>query len=390
MAASSDPLVRLEQAFAQTQTALQQVPGPADRALRLASVLCALWPAAPAAACRLLSQGQAHDAVVTKEGFDASPGPYVRPASAPFPPDLPGELRWLDTGVVGTGPAHGAVAVALAVRTSEKAETSLRRLLSAYARELALQLDEEAGRQERKVVGQTLAEQTWSATLGSLASPITHEFNNFLNVVLLQVAVLEQELPLKQRGEFAVIRQQGKNVAELVRQWQQYRYRQQPALYPVDLNPLVREVVQGLAAEPPAFGESRLALAPSATADVLVHLELEDGLPAVSGTTGDLRRLVRFLVSNAAAAITTLPGQVTVRSKADGGKVRLVVEDSGPAVDADLLPQLFEPLVMVREGLNRLELATCKTLVHRRLQGNIQAENRTGGGLAVVVLLRPA
>ena len=43
--------------------------------------------------------------------------------------------------------------------------------------------------------------------------------------------------------EGAVIRQQGKHVAELVRQWQQYRYRQQPALQPVDLNAVVLDTV---------------------------------------------------------------------------------------------------------------------------------------------------
>jgi signal transduction histidine kinase len=388
----SDPLVVLEEAFARTAAVLQEVRDPAGRAARLAGILRVLWPASPVSACRLLVEGQAHAAVVRAENGADSP----EPAPGPFPPDPPPGLRWVLAEVAATGPARGAVGLALPGGAGAEAETPLRRLLSAYGRELALLLDEGARRPERAAPEQAPAEQAWSADLGALAGPVTHEFNNFLNVVLLQVAVLEQEMPERRRGEFAVIRQQGKHVAELVRQWQQYRYRQQPALQAVDLNRVVRQVVEALATEPPAFGEPRLALAPAAGqaapagADILVGMELADGLPPVSGTTADLGRLVRFLVTAAGAAVTTLPGQVMVRTQAGGGEVLLRVEDNGPAVDPDLLPQFFEPLVLTREGPNRLELAACKTLAHRRLQGAIHAENRAEGGVAVVLTLRPA
>jgi signal transduction histidine kinase len=289
------------------------------------------------------------------------------------------------------------LAVALPEGAGPGAEAPLRRLLGAYARELGLLLDRETRRRERAGLERALGEQSWSANLGALASPITHEFNNFLNVVLLQVAVLEQDLPARRRGEFAVIRQQGKNVAELVRQWQQYRHRQQPALQAVDLNEVVRRVAEALSREQPGFGEVGIALAPpgdsaaspAGTSAVCLRLDLAEGLPRVSGTEVDLQRLVRFLIVNGVAAIPTLPGLVTVRTAQAEGKVVLRVEDNGPAVAPDMLLQVFEPLLSVREGPNRLELATCKTLAHRRLQGGIHAENRPEGGLAVVVTLRP-
>jgi two-component system C4-dicarboxylate transport sensor histidine kinase DctB len=286
--------------------------------------------------------------------------------------------------------------LALPAGAAPEVEAPLRRLLAAYARELALQLAAEASERARAELEQALGDQAWSATLGALASPITHEFNNFLNVILLQVAVLEHELPTKRRGEFTIIRQQGKTVAELIRQWQQYRSRQQPALQAVDLNLVLRQAAEALEREPPALGEPRIRLAPaggegqpgSAEADVWVRLDLAPGLPRVSGTVVDLQRLVRFLLTNAAAAITAAPGLVTVRTQAADGKVLLQVQDNGPSVDPARLPEFFEPNVSLREGANRLELATCKTLAHRRLQGAIQAENRPEGGVAVTVTLR--
>ena len=120
-----------------------------------------------------------------------------------------------------------------------------------------------------------------------------------------------------------------------------------------------------------------------------MRLDLDPRLAPVSGTAADLQRLVRFLVTNAAAAITSAPGRVTVRTEAVEGKVLLHVEDNGPPVEPARLAEFFEPTVTLREGANRLELATCKTLAHRRLQGAIQAENRPEGGVAVTVTLRP-
>ena len=79
-----------------------------------------------------------------------------------------------------------------------------------------------------------------------------------------------------------------------------------------------------------------------------------------------------------------------IKAAEAGAKVLLTVEDTGPTVASELLPHLFDPLVRAREGPNRLELATCKTLTQRRLQGNIQAENRPEGGVMVTVTLKAA
>jgi signal transduction histidine kinase len=381
----ADPFAQLQAAFDQTSAALRRTDNPGERAAALADALGSLCPSAPARACRLAAGGQEHVRVVAEGGQATS--------AASFPPPLPQGLRWVVQEVPGASP--GGLAVALPEGADPEAEAPLRRVLGAYARELALLLDVDAGQRERAVLEAQVREQTWSANLGALASPITHELNNFLNVVLLQVAVLEQDLPPKRRGELTAIRQQGRGVADLVRQWQQYRYRQQSSLQPVALNEVVRRVAEALSREQPGFGELGIALAPpgdaapTGTGAVWLRLDLAAGLPRVSGTDADVRRLVRFLILNAAAAITALPGLVTVRTAVSEGKVQLRVEDNGPAVEPEMLPQLFEPGVAAREGPNRLELAACKTLAHRRLQGGIHAESRPEGGVAMVASLRP-
>lgn len=48
---------------------------------------------------------------------------------------------------------------------------------------------------QRAVLQAELDELDALATFGELAGPMVHEFNNLLNVLLLQVAVLEHTLP---------------------------------------------------------------------------------------------------------------------------------------------------------------------------------------------------
>ena len=68
-----------------------------------------------------------------------------------------------------------------------------------------------------------LADLEALANVGEIVGPVTHEFNNLLNTLLLQIAVLEQTAPNGLRQELAGLKQHGKAAAALIRQVQQYR-----------------------------------------------------------------------------------------------------------------------------------------------------------------------
>ncbi len=207
------------------------------------------------------------------------------------------------------------------------------------------------------------------ADLGVLAGPLTHEFNNFINVVLLQAAILESDATQSGREELARLRQHGKTVAALIQEWHRHRSRQRVELQPVDLNGTIRQVI---AARPSGEGAR-------------VRLELAEPLPPALATAGDLERLLRFLLSNALAAATV----VTVRTSLAGSLLQLRLEDDGPAVPPDRLIHFFDP-VALRPGTAPLELAACESIVRRRWQGRIWAENRAEGGLAITVQVQAA
>jgi signal transduction histidine kinase len=214
------------------------------------------------------------------------------------------------------------------------------------------------------------AEQEWLADLGELTWPVVHEVSNFLNSILLHLAVLDHEAPENMRAEFAEIRRQGLELSAMMRLLQDYQSTRQPVPEVVDLNGVIKQAVQELR----DAGGPRLALN-------LTSVQL-----AVVGSPSDLRRLCAFLVRNAIAAAHVNRGSVTIRTERALDRALLWVEDTGPAVPPAKLAQLFEPHLISRAGMNSLELAACQSLV-RRFQGSIRAETDSEVGLRTGVSL---
>ncbi len=112
---------------------------------------------------------------------------------------------------------------------------------------------------------------------------------------------------------------------------------------------------------------------------------------AVSVTAGPLalRRALRNLMTNAA----THGGGGRVQLAAEAGEARLTIEDSGPGIPDELIPQVFEPFFRANPGRTQttkgagLGLAIAKEIVER-FGGSIEISNRPEGGLRQVVRMR--
>jgi signal transduction histidine kinase len=223
--------------------------------------------------------------------------------------------------------------------------------------------------EEQGALRQELAASRALADIGEVAAPVAHEFNNFLNALLLHVAVLELKMPPEQRQGLADIRQQGKGMAALIQQWQNYRRRPSGDGRTADLNEAVRGAAQAL----------------DAPRSERVCLELAPGALPVAGTAADLQRLCAFLLRNA-VAVNPPGATITVQTGKERDKVLLRVQDGGPSLAPELLAELFDPHPVRRAGTSGLELAACKAIV-RRLQGRISAENTGDCGVTVTVEL---
>ena len=83
--------------------------------------------------------------------------------------------------------------------------------------------------------------------LAELTGPVVHEFNNFLNTIVLQAAVLESQVAKKHLPDLSIIRNQAQAITGIIKRFQQRRDRERSAVEPRDLNLAVTEVVQSFA-----------------------------------------------------------------------------------------------------------------------------------------------
>jgi signal transduction histidine kinase len=398
-----DLLTKLHHNHSLIDDILRQHPEPRHRAPLLAKLYRTVLPTVPLHACVLQGTDQAFAWVLDEEGnhrpewaeqlqreLQRPPGPKGRgPVTLDSQDVAIEDIRFRDRthGWLGFGlPGDGEEEITIAVGT----------FLALCSRQLALYLQLEQAEHERRLCESDRDDLTWLANLGELASPVSHEMNNFLNATLLHVAVLGLQAPEALGHDLAEIRRQGTVMAGVVKQLQQYRRRHQPLPQSVDLNRVVREVVEELSRKPSEAGSgvpirlrSTAAAEEPPTSGLLltpVVLDLAPRLPPVVCFPADLKRLCLFLITNAAAASAGGGGTVAVETRAGEQFVVLRLTDTGPSLTSEQLSNFFEPGLPNREGTDSLELAACRNLV-RRFQGTIQAQPGQGQGLTVVVEL---
>lgn len=116
------------------------------------------------------------------------------------------------------------------------------------------------------------------------------------------------------------------------------------------------------------------------------RVETGANVPRVHADATALRRVVDNLVTNACESGAA---HVAVIVRTDAGpppSVRLVVEDDGPGIPADVRDRAFEPYWTTKPGGSGLGLAIVRRLV-ADAEGSVRIEDRDGRGTRVTVTL---
>ena len=117
-------------------------------------------------------------------------------------------------------------------------------------------------------------------------------------------------------------------------------------------------------------------------------VDLEPGLPLVRMDVVLMEQVLNNLLRN--AALYTAKGtRVRLRAQREGDELVLAVMDRGPGIPIEELPRAFEKFRRGEAGASTglgLGLSICKGLVEAH-RGSIAADNRSSGGLRVVIRL---
>jgi signal transduction histidine kinase len=378
MATLHETLTSLTQATRAAEAALDSARADAEgRAEKLADALRS-FPNRRLYACLLEHNGRPAVAVVDQEGkLQPGLGDKIR---EPLTRKLEGAEGGSLTGageVAGADPIvtglirhrdHNYGVLAVSTPVAEEADTAA--LLESVGQHigLALHLEEEQGGPEE------VERREWLGYVSETTSIVAHEFNNFLNGIMLHLALLKQEAPKQMTPELDVMKRLATDAANLIKRLQQYNSRHRLPLGSIDLNQAI---------------EDTLARVPLPPGVVRVDRNLAPDLPRVQGTHHDIGRLLSLLLKQAGAAMAGKPGCINIRTELANRKVVLRFEDAGPCVDAAALPRLFEPFFLGRPGVEEPGLALCHTLA-RRLHAGLRAENRPEGGVGFILDFAPS
>ncbi len=216
------------------------------------------------------------------------------------------------------------------------------------------------------------------AAWGEVARRLAHEIKNPLTPIQLSAERLqhrlerklgEREAEILQRSTQTIVNQVSA-LKGMVDAFSQYARSPEPDLQPVDLNNLVREVLELYGASKPA-----------------IRLQLAAELTPISGDSAKLRQVIHNLLQNAEQAVAGVAGpRIVVRTEPAERGAKVTVADNGPGFPEQLMARVFEPYVTTRSKGTGLGLAIVKKIVEEH-NGTIAIGNPPGGGAAVEIIL---
>jgi signal transduction histidine kinase len=188
-----------------------------------------------------------------------------------------------------------------------------------------------------------MVQQERLRALGQMASGIAHDLSNAIAPVTLYAeSLLAEEAGLTARGRrnLAAIRHAIQHVSRTVARMREFYRQREPqlALLPVDLNALVREVIELTRARWYDMAQRQGIV-------IDVRTELAADLPAIAGSESELRDALVNLIFN---AIDAMPdgGPLTIRTELTAPPdryVRLELSDAGVGMDEDTRRRCMEP-----------------------------------------------
>ena len=175
-----------------------------------------------------------------------------------------------------------------------------------------------------------------------------------------------------ERGTTTIVNQV-EAMKNLVNAFRDYARLPAPTLAAIDLNALIREV---------------LNLYESASAHI--RTELGSNLPLVKGDATQIRQVIHNMLQNAQDALAAQDdGEIGVITRRDGERAVLLFRDNGPGFPAEVLAHAFEPYFTTKSRGTGLGLAMVKKIVDEH-GGDVRLSNREGGGAEVRIRLRLA
>ena len=215
------------------------------------------------------------------------------------------------------------------------------------------------------------------ALVGRLLASVSHELNNPLQAIQNALFLLKEESSISAQGhqDLGIILSETERMAALIERLRSaYRPVRIKDFQPVQMNNLVEDVYALIATH---MRHKQIAF----------EFFPDPELTMVSGISDQLRQVVLNLFLNA-IEIMKPGGCLTVQTQSLLAQKEILfsVKDTGPGIDSEILPNIFEPFITGKPTGTGLGLTITHDIIHQH-HGRIEAENRAEGGAVFNVWL---
>jgi len=257
-------------------------------------------------------------------------------------------------------------------------------LLAAVGNQIAITIDKARLLEETREAYETLRQMQEQllqsekmAAVGQLISGVAHELNNPLTAILGYSELLKSEERMSGHGAdyLEKLYKQAQRTHHIVQNLLSFARQRKPERGRAQVNRVVEDTL--------ALREYDLKIH-----RVRVHRELDPELPEISADFHQLQQVFLNVLNNAVDAISEVkrPGEIWVRTRVEGGNVRIEFTDNGPGVKNP--HRVFDPFYTTKpvgKGTG-LGLSICYGIVKEH-GGEIEVRNEDTGGATFAITL---
>lgn len=221
------------------------------------------------------------------------------------------------------------------------------------------------------------------ASIGRLAAGVGHEINNPLAIIDQRIGLIEDLLVMSE-ADFAhretikdslhVVNQSIARCKAITHRLLGFARRTDVFAEQLDVNEIIREVLQFL---DNAMLYNRIKL----------ELDLDNDLPLSTSDRLQLQQIFLNIINNAIDAIGK-NGLIQIRTQGAPADVRVTIEDNGPGISEEVLPNIFEPFYTTKETGKGTGLGLSITYgLVKKLGGDIAVRSRLGQGTVFTITI---
>ena len=232
---------------------------------------------------------------------------------------------------------------------------------------------------EKKLEQQIIQSERWAA-MGQMIGGFAHELNNPLTSILGLTELLLEDHPGEQaHKQLTMLQQQARRAAEIVQNLTYFSRPPAPGRSAIQLSELLQRTLH-------------LHAYSLRKNNITVDFVPDTGLPEVNGDPHQLMQVFLNLILNAEQAMREIHdrGVLRIRLSCGEGTVLVMIEDDGPGISPEILPNIFDPFYTTkRPGRGTgLGLSICRAILKEH-GGNVEAASGSGGGAVFTVTLPP-